>query len=127
MALIEGVFRRITNYTGGFFLINKVSEASLQNRSSLQNAGIDDFYSYVTATPIREVKIDVYDRPVTANFKSYFEINCKLFEVRTICALKLKNELTKNLSKPLETFRTFLQMRIEVCRLRLSVCRKRQS
>jgi hypothetical protein len=80
---------------------------------------------------IREVKIDVYDTPVTAitaNFKSYFEINCKLFEVRTICALKLKNELTKNLSKPSETCRTYRQMRIEVqsC-LRLPVCRKRQS
>jgi hypothetical protein len=59
----------------------------------------------------REVKIDVYGRPVTANFKTYFDINGKLFEVRTICALKLKNELTKNLSKPSETCRTYLQMR----------------
>ena len=42
----------------------------------------------------REVKIVVYGTPVTANVKSYFEINCKLFEVKTICALKLKNELT---------------------------------
>ena len=67
-------------------------------------------------------KIDVYGRPVTANFKSYFEINCKLFEVKTICALKWKNELTtKNLSKPSETCRTYLQMQIEIPRLRLPV------
>ena len=46
---------------------------------------------------MRGYKIDVYGRSVTANFKSFFEINCKLFEFRTICALKLKNELTKNL------------------------------
>jgi hypothetical protein len=77
---------------------------------------------------IRDVKIDIYGRPVTANFKSHFEINCKLFEVKTICALKLKNELTtKNLSKPSETCRTYLQMQIEIPRLRLPIWRKRQS
>jgi hypothetical protein len=43
-----------------------------------------------------------------------------VFEVRRICALKLKHAIAKNLSKALKTCRfelTYLQMRFEVCRL----------
>jgi hypothetical protein len=126
MALIEGVFRRITNYTGGFLLLINKGE-SAKSVISTECGNCRFLFVRITAMPIRGVKIDVYDRRVTANFKSYFEINCKLFEVRTICALKWKNELPKNLSKPSETCRSYLQMRIEVFRLWLPVCRKRQS
>ena len=78
----------------------------------------------VEVRKITEVKIDVYGRPVTANAKLQVGFSGEVLAVRIriICALLLKNGLTKNLPKPSKTCRTYLQIRFEVCRLRLSVC-----
>jgi hypothetical protein len=58
------------------------------------------FIYLLVSRNIREVKTDVYGRPLTENFKSYLELECLLFEVsfevtvlqfRVICVLKLKH------------------------------------